>query len=168
MNNAALLVWLEAVPQDERVPRVGMLCRRHADAMVVPRGWTLDDRRETTPRLFKVSAALDARDSSTGARRSKPRPVGDQLHFDVDSAQPSPSDPEPVTVADLQPRAIDPDETRAMPWRFAYDAADNLGGVLDARGPLLSRAFSGARRASGASTTQIEAPPAGLVSDQQS
>jgi hypothetical protein len=39
------LAWLEPV-----VPgRVaGGLCRRHADAMVVPRGWSLDDRRIET------------------------------------------------------------------------------------------------------------------------
>ena len=37
--------------------RAGALCRRHADALVVPRGWTLDDRREPAPRLFRVTRA---------------------------------------------------------------------------------------------------------------
>jgi hypothetical protein len=52
------LVWLNArdpdAPRDDL--RGGVLCRRHADAMVVPRGWTLDDRREPTPRLFRAAA----------------------------------------------------------------------------------------------------------------
>jgi hypothetical protein len=38
----------------------------------------------------------------------------------------------------------DPDETRAMPWVPSFDRGDDLGGVLRARSPLLSRAF-GAR-----------------------
>ena len=35
--------------------RAGALCQRHADTLVVPRGWTLDDRRERAPRLFRVT-----------------------------------------------------------------------------------------------------------------
>lgn len=50
-----LLVWLEACdPATLGDDRPGLLCRRHADAMVVPVGWTLDDHREPVPRLFKV------------------------------------------------------------------------------------------------------------------
>lgn len=50
-----LTVWLDAL--DDRLaaePWIGVLCRRHADAMVVPLGWMLDDHRELAPRLFKV------------------------------------------------------------------------------------------------------------------
>lgn len=51
------LVWLApCAPDDDRM-RAGALCRRHADALVVPRGWTLDDRRELAPRLFRVTRA---------------------------------------------------------------------------------------------------------------
>ncbi len=32
----------------------GMLCEPHADFLVVPKGWSLDDRRITEPRLFAV------------------------------------------------------------------------------------------------------------------
>ena len=51
-----LMVWIDAY---ERVntDRAGVLCRRHADAMVVPLGWMLDDRRDPVPRLFKSSCA---------------------------------------------------------------------------------------------------------------
>ena len=57
MDSEHLLVWLALVPEEVSPIRVGMLCRRHADAMVVPRGWTLDDRREAKPRLFRVADA---------------------------------------------------------------------------------------------------------------
>src|SRR6476620_9338865 len=50
-----LMVWIDAY---ERVntDRAGVLCRRPADAMVVPLVWMLDDRRDPLPRLFKASA----------------------------------------------------------------------------------------------------------------
>lgn len=32
----------------------GVLCEEHGDRLVVPRGWSLDDRRITEPRLFAV------------------------------------------------------------------------------------------------------------------
>ena len=44
-----LMVWIDSY---DRVAtgRAGVLCRRHADAMVVPLGWMLDDRRDPVPR----------------------------------------------------------------------------------------------------------------------
>jgi Protein of unknown function (DUF3499) len=51
------LVWLAACEPDADRMRAGALCRRHADALIVPRGWTLDDRREHSPRLFRVTRA---------------------------------------------------------------------------------------------------------------
>lgn len=43
----------------------------------------------------------------------------------------------------------DPDETKAMPWVPTFDRADDLGGVLAARSPLLSRAFGMTHRSDG-------------------
>ena len=37
----------------------------------------------------------------------------------------------------------DPDATVAMPWKPEFDQTDDLGGLLDARTPLLTRAFRG-------------------------
>jgi hypothetical protein len=49
-----------------------------------------------------------------------------------------------VTVGDIvQPPNRDPDETQAMPWRPVFDHSDDLGGLLSAESPLLSRAFRG-------------------------
>ena len=48
-----LLFWIVATDADTPSD-AKLLCRRHADAMVVPGGWTLDDRRQPTPRLFQT------------------------------------------------------------------------------------------------------------------
>jgi hypothetical protein len=91
-----LMVWLAKREPDADPLRAGALCRRHADRLVVPRGWTLDDRRESTPRLFAVAEPTDER----------------------------------VT----------------LPWTGEFDVSDDLGGVLAAESPLLSRAFRGTAR----------------------
>lgn len=173
MDGGQLLVWLEVVPDDGHVERMGVVCRRHADAMVVPRGWTLDDRRELRPRLFRVSdnppsirnkvkrshrrrhagedtpeqlslslAGEDALGAETGGDGSMlcdsilDDPVLDDLALDDE-----------VTVGEIRPLAIsDADETRAIPWRFEFNECDDLGGVLNADSPLLSRAFRGQQR----------------------
>src|SRR4051794_15981362 len=55
-----LMVWLAPREPDGDPLRAGSLCKRHADAMVVPRGWTLDDRREAVARLFRPAPTEDA------------------------------------------------------------------------------------------------------------
>jgi hypothetical protein len=64
-----LVVWLDRFELDQGV-RAGVLCRRHADAMVVPLGWMLDDRREPVPRLFSAARMQDLTD---GMARPRPR-----------------------------------------------------------------------------------------------
>ena len=167
MDPDRLLVWLDTVPDGAPPLRAGVVCRRHADAMVVPRGWTLDDRREPRPRLFRVAD----RDATSELRRIR-RPV--RKPNDVVAAEPqlmfhaaaSTEDTEvpdasavehvspeelppltPVLVGDFVPLvSSDPDETRAMPWRPVFDDADDLNGLLKTTSPLLSRAFRGQQR----------------------
>lgn len=169
MESERLLVWLALVPDGVTTIRSGMLCRRHADAMVVPRGWTLDDRRETAPRLFRVpEPAIGNQPSSnhpssnhpSRGRKKKAPPLHVagaveppmQLAFDeAADALPVPPPPETpvpdgVTVADIVADivgadSLDPDETKALPWRPVFDDTDDLGGLLKATSPLLSRAF---------------------------
>ena len=50
-----LVVWLDGFHAAQGASS-GVLCRRHADAMVVPLGWMLDDRRDPAPRLFRPPA----------------------------------------------------------------------------------------------------------------
>ena len=49
--------------------RAGSLCKRHADAMVVPRGWTLDDRRDAGR---ACSAPRRRRGAAPAPRRRRP------------------------------------------------------------------------------------------------
>lgn len=130
-----LLVWLAPREPDSDPLRAGALCKRHADAMVVPRGWTLDDRREPGPRLFRPADA-DAPPGPSRSRRVRP---------DADAA----AEQLALTVAEVTGEPLaddDPDATVAIPWMPTFDEADDLDGVLAARSPLLARAFRGTDR----------------------
>jgi hypothetical protein len=136
-----LLVWISARQPIDDPMQSGSLCRRHADAMVVPRGWTLDDRREPGPRLFRsaaVGAAGPQAPTTSGRRRRavEDEPPDAQLDLDV----------EVRTVADVAGPMADPDDTERRPWWPVFDDADDLGGVLAASSPLLARAFRGTDR----------------------
>jgi hypothetical protein len=151
-----LLVWLAPRDPDADPMRAGGLCLRHADAMVVPRGWTLDDRREPTPRLFR-SPPLVPEPGKRGRPRPRRAPEGPVTQLPLpDAAAPAePADPDPVadaesrTVAEVtgNPSNTDPDATVAIPWLPSLlDEEDDLGGLLDAHSPLLARAFRGTDR----------------------
>jgi hypothetical protein len=115
-----LLVWLAARDPDGDPLRAGSLCQRHADAMVVPLGWTLDDRRDGTPRLFRSEPAeAPARAKAPRTRTPATGTASDQLALDTDAA---------------------------TPWMPEFDQQDDLRGVLAARSPLLARAFRGTDR----------------------
>jgi hypothetical protein len=101
----------------------GVLCRRHADALRPPLGWSLDDRRELTPRLFRPPELEAPAPKVRRERRAKSIDTTEELPF-------GPFVDEP-----------DPDETEALPWTPVFDQTDDLGGLLAARGPLLARAF---------------------------
>src|SRR3954465_10004410 len=75
-----LMVWIDSY---ERVTtdRAGVLCRRHADAMVVPLGWMLDDRREPAPRLFRSPAQRAA--TAVRQRRTATRPRDDTEQLEL-------------------------------------------------------------------------------------
>ena len=129
-----LFVWLAPREPDSDPLRAGALCKRHADAMVVPQGWTLDDRRELTPRLFRP--APDAGPASGRSRSRRP------------AVPAEPPEQLALTVAEVtgEPLADDPDATVAIPWMPTFDEHDDLDGVLAARSPLLARAFRGTDR----------------------
>jgi hypothetical protein len=145
-----LLVWLAPREPDGGDPmRAGSLCTRHADAMVVPRGWTLDDRREATPRLFRSPPLV-----AETTRRPRPRqqrgdaPAAEQLALaEVEPARDEDVDAPTVAEVTGVPLTDDPDATVAIPWLPAlHDDGDDLDGVLAARSPLLARAFRGTDR----------------------
>ena len=134
-----LMVWIDSY---DRVATgmAGVLCRRHADAMVVPLGWMLDDRRDPIPRLFKAPAQPVATAARHRRASAHHRDDTEQLELGVD-----------VTMGDVDDAAdgnstFELVEADVLPWKPAFDQTDDLDGLLEARGPLLARAFGGSRR----------------------
>jgi hypothetical protein len=133
-----LMVWIDSY---DRVATglAGVLCRRHADAMVVPLGWMLDDRRDLVPRLFKAPAQPTI--AVARHRRVHHRDDTEQLELGVDTVVGA-SRPAADEV-EIEPAPI---ATEVLPWKPTFDQTDDLGGLLEARGPLLARAFGGKGR----------------------
>ena len=153
-----LLFWIAPLG-DAPTADPNVLCRRHADAMVVPRGWTLDDRREAQPRLFRPrsthsgGAVAGTGVAAAPARRRRHRHDdldGEQLQIDGtgEIGRPSPSvlaaiDDGSDDDGDLALVAAEP---AVPPWQPDFDARDDLGGLLEVTSPLLARAFRGTDR----------------------
>lgn len=132
-----LVFWLDALPERPQ-DGAGVLCRRHADSMVVPRGWTLDDLRDPDLHLFRPPLpAPTARTRVARVRRD--HPIVEQLQLGAPDELPAADEAllEPVDDA----VAGDPG-----PWSPSFDEADDLDGLLSASSPLLSRAFRTAHR----------------------
>jgi hypothetical protein len=118
------MVWF-AEPVAEAGPDAGRICRRHADAMVLPKGWWLDDRRGGDS-LFAAKEPVAV--AVAPAKPRRPR---------------KPKAPPPALLPEAAAPAAAPGEAEAPAWTPAFDATDDLGGQLDASTPLLSRAFGG-------------------------
>ena len=157
-----LVVWVDRPDIAER-ETAGRLCRRHANALMVPRGWTLDDRREPVPRLFKVRDRDDAgtgtnkpaspgrKPAATTGRSGTGRRTKDDadtpslfesIRREIDGDAAARVDTEPGVDAAVPTEAVDPDETQAMPWspRLGRSAPDD-GQPKPRFGRLLGRAF---------------------------
>jgi hypothetical protein len=106
-NTQVLAVWLNTYDPNVSFG-TGILCRRHANALVVPRGWHIDDKRENIPRLFLAPAGEAAHEEtpSRGIRRK------------VSKVQPQLFAKENQELVDDSPLEDDPlmEETRAIPW----------------------------------------------------
>jgi len=141
------VVWFDAVASEGTEgaagpagPTAGDLCQRHAATMVVPKGWSLDDRR-TELRLFPVAdpdhgptpSAPPAAAARTPAPRTEGAPARPRVHRSRDHAA-APASTEPLPFD----RAGNAD---AAHWTPRFDQTDDLDGLLDAQTPLLRRAF---------------------------
>src|SRR3954451_4399280 len=153
-----LMVWIDSY---ERVTndRAGVLCRRHADAMVVPLGWMLDDRRDPVPRLFKTPAT-----QTTTATRHRRAPsqhgsTAEQLRLDAEAVIDAVAEievpvdmPMEVDVAAEAAQAAEAGELEddvdadVLPWKPTFDQTDDLDGLLEARSPLSRPRFGGQGR----------------------
>ena len=158
IDNSTLTVWVDNRAILER-EQAGRLCRRHADALVVPRGWTIDDRRQPVPQLFRVVDTEAPPARPRAARQAKPQKAADPSLFESieaelkarENASPvaEPISTEPHPPADIgeAPESttgqIDPDETKAIPWSPRLVAARDEADDEDAPvlGRLMGRAF---------------------------
>jgi hypothetical protein len=141
MRPEDLVFWLDWYPENV-VGDVGVLCRRHADTMVVPRGWTLDDLRDPDLHLFRPPPRIPSA-RARSVRLPRPAVVGEQLELD-DTAELAMPFVEPT-----DPPIEDDHVDEGGPWTPDFDEADDLDGLLSARSPLLSRAFRTADRPGG-------------------
>ena len=165
MRAEDLVFWIDVLSGDDNGVG-GVLCLRHADSMVVPRGWTLDDLRDPDLHLFRPPPPSPAPRSRPmrGARRVNGDETGEQLRLGDDMIAAVDADLIHSETADVGSQApVVAEETAAPaddefddvdardrgPWTPSFDEADDLGGLLSARSPLLSRAFRTADRHAG-------------------
>jgi len=131
--------------------QVNGLCRRHADALVVPRGWRIEDKRENVPRLFPVTPPSE-KPKTKGAtpRKSEPKKNRAKLpRTSIFADLKHEKKVEEVVAPNVAPVVevvseddVELEETKAIPWSPQFDHTDDLGGVLRPKGRLLSRAFN--------------------------
>jgi Protein of unknown function (DUF3499) len=146
-DRIALVAYL-ATADDPAARQPGDLCERHVARLVLPREWQLDDRRGPTvreaepkrkPRAKKLRVVPDGPDPAKPRATAKPKraraakpakwtEVGPSL-FDT-AAEPAP----PIAAA------ADADADPVWMPRFGPETDDD---VLDAKTPLLRRAFGG-------------------------
>ena len=144
-----LLFWISPINEAPTVDP-SLLCRRHADAMVVPRGWTLDDRREPTPRLFSTRSLASASAPARAPRHRRtqvadgPQPEQMQIDGTGEIARP-PIAPDSNDAA-AEAVSDGPNGDAPEPWQPEFDVDDDLDGLLQVSSPLLARAFRGTDR----------------------
>jgi Protein of unknown function (DUF3499) len=119
-DGRAALVWLDPL-DPEHGTGAGVLCARHADALTPPRGWHLQDRRTPAPRLWDDRPPVPA---LAAPERTRPE-----------------RRPEPPATA---PLPLGPAEPATVTHETAVESAE-LHRLLDARTPLLARAFAPVR-----------------------
>jgi len=150
------LAWLAEL--DESAARTqGDLCQRHAAALVLPRGWELHDERIAAPRVACDDAQLvdappvEVEGAEVPAADAAPAKTAAEIGADARAPVAVEMD-EPIEPAHELVEAVG-NGTRAVPAQFgatddeAVDEAvtDELDTILDARTPLLQRAFRNAR-----------------------
>jgi hypothetical protein len=140
IDHVSLVVWVDNTAVSER-ELAGRLCRRHANALVVPRGWTIDDRRDAVPKLFRVD---DEKVVESKPKTKKPSVKKEST--ESPSLFEAAAEAVPPVVEEVSP-PVDPDETQAIPWlpRLGAEASDAPETKDDEEAPvfgrLLGRAF---------------------------
>ena len=144
---------------------VNLLCRRHADSLTVPKGWTIINNREEVQRLFRAPVTQEVlkNDSRKVVRRQKvsffnedekdPAVISNLFDLVIDDHLFATADHATVDAgvnitaeitADITAelaQLMDTQETQGLPWTPRFDRSGDLDGKLRARGRLLGRAF---------------------------
>jgi hypothetical protein len=131
--------WLAEL-DDSAVRTQGDLCQRHAAALVLPRGWELHDERP----FAAAGTAAPPRDATP--IEPSVREVVAVVEPVVADAPEEPAEPEPgpdPAFADAGANANGAGPVLGAPDDDAVEEA--LDSILDARTPLLQRAFRNAR-----------------------
>lgn len=155
------IVFVEHFSGDDSIG-LSILCRRHADALSVPRGWSVDDRREAKPRLFTVAArnvpdTVQTGDDARPKRVVKAGGTGPSLFDSTDGYE------RPVLLEAVGGR--DTEETKAMPWTPKFDGVDTLNERERPAGRLLSRAIGADYASEDGVESAGGASPAAAASD---
>lgn len=109
IDRTACVVWLETYDADE--PRhLNRLCGDHAARLTLPRGWTFDDRREKSPRLFVAPRPAEAK-AKTAA---KVTPIAKATR---------PASTRPANKAGNKPSRTSSNNTTSIPRRTSRDAS---------------------------------------------
>ena len=139
-----LLVTIDFPDLNDLVP-LNLLCRRHADSLTVPKGWTIINNREEVQRLFSapVTQQLTKNSSQKVIKRQKVSDFNESKKDQTDMANlfDSVIEENALDFTDELAQLMDAHETEAMPWTPQFDRSGDLNGKLRARGRLLGRAF---------------------------
>jgi len=155
-----LLVTIDFPDLNGLVP-TNLLCRRHADSLTVPKGWTIINNREEVQRLFSapVTQQIVKDNSQKVIKRQKVSDfnksekdsdiIANLFDLVIDNDEFETMDCETADIGvesavdftgELA-QLIDTQETEALPWTPQFDRSGDLNGKLRARGRLLGRAF---------------------------
>jgi hypothetical protein len=131
---------------------VNLLCRRHADSLTVPKGWTIINNREEVQRLFSAPITQEVLKNNSRKvvrRQSVSDFSDDEMNrvaianlFDlvIDDHLFASADHATDITSELA-QLMDTQETQGLPWTPRFDRSGDLDGKLRARGRLLGRAF---------------------------
>ena len=154
--------WIDVWSPDqaEAVPPAGargVLCAGHGEQLVPPRGWTLVDRRDDVPRLFKPRLVVDH--PTTGEIPAPRRRQGDRTA----PVQRRISDvPRPQLFSEINSE-IDSDlpvapHVEQVPERANEESEVEIDGLLNPSGSLLRDAFRRANSVKRDATKELLRP----------
>ena len=142
-------------------PGAAILCKEHADRVTVPKGWTLDDRREDNPRLFGVGRFSEPKTPRERLRRLPETiaaavaqlPLENATPYDMPKAYETASEQSRAKASGSDAAPVDGVEHISVTEQALARAKAREQEGIDSRlyakgstpGPLLARAFDAPR-----------------------